>query len=244
MIQQGQYLRRVPVTGAYTCTLFDDVVECNAASGAFTVTLPDAGYAVGKRLTIKRTDASANLVTISPSIEGAIYYLATRYDFVSVYSNGSAWLVIENKITVSAQVYGATTTVGIGASPVIHPLKEYDPLGAYNTTTGAYLCLYNGLYRVTAESTGGSTTSSTLVDKGFYLGVGKNTSSSMTKAIATMKFQVTGTSVRPDISGSVEIQCSVNDLLYIVVSRDSQVTSFNLYGSDSINSYAIFTKIG
>lgn len=71
-------------SGNYTIALKDRtcLVLCNAAGGAFTITLPDAATAVdGFDLLIKKTDSSVNAVTVdgngSQTIDGALTYLLT-----------------------------------------------------------------------------------------------------------------------------------------------------------------------
>lgn len=88
---------------------------CDATSGAVVVTLPAAATAGnGAVVYIKKTDASANLVTPtrsgSDTIDGATTYnIAGQYQVVAFVSNGvSAWYVLEDgQITLS----DATTTV-------------------------------------------------------------------------------------------------------------------------------------
>lgn len=86
-------------TSAYTATDSDEMIRANASGGAFTVTLPTAASRAGKRFTIKKTDSSANVVTVgttsSQTIDGATTYsLATQYKAVTVVSDGSNWNVI------------------------------------------------------------------------------------------------------------------------------------------------------
>lgn len=88
------------VTAAYTIDgkIEDvDVVLADATSAAFTVTLPPANPYAGVAFTVKKTDASANAVTVdgAETIDGAANYaLAAQYDAVTVISNGTAWHVI------------------------------------------------------------------------------------------------------------------------------------------------------
>jgi hypothetical protein len=84
-------------TTTYTALITDDVISAYAFSGGFTVTLPGAAAAIGKRLTIKKTDSSANVVTVASAdtIDGAASQTLTALnESMTVYSNGSVWLVI------------------------------------------------------------------------------------------------------------------------------------------------------
>jgi len=87
------------VTTAYAALLTDGLVLADATSAAFAVTLLSVGAGAGQILTVKKTDASANAVTITASgsnlIDGAsTYALSTQYQSVTVLSDGVAWWVI------------------------------------------------------------------------------------------------------------------------------------------------------
>lgn len=86
------------VTAAYSATGVDDLVLCDATGGAFTVTLPPAAQGT-KRLTIKRTNAGVNAVTIdgygAETIEGsASVSLGSQYSSRTLQSNGVAWFIL------------------------------------------------------------------------------------------------------------------------------------------------------
>jgi hypothetical protein len=89
----------MPVTSAYTVSLNDAFVPVNATSGAITVTLPKVAECKGKMIVIKKTDASANAVTVdgngSETIDGATTNaLSSQYDSVSLMSDGTQWLIV------------------------------------------------------------------------------------------------------------------------------------------------------
>ena len=95
----GLKLNVVSKTGDYTATVFDDVILVDATNGAVTITLPKASNASKKVLIIKKTDSSANAVTIdgdgSETIDGsATVSLSNQYDVKTIISDGSAWHVI------------------------------------------------------------------------------------------------------------------------------------------------------
>lgn len=89
-------------TGAVTPGVYDSFVPCNATGGAFTVTLPTlASVGNGKVYTVKKTDSSANAVTVdgngSETIEGAANYsLASQNKYVTVIAFTGGWLIIGN----------------------------------------------------------------------------------------------------------------------------------------------------
>jgi len=79
----------VNVTSTYTVNSSAHYVRANATSGAFTVTLPSASLNIGRKIIIKKIDASANAVTVgimgSDTIEGSTSVsLAAQWDKVIV----------------------------------------------------------------------------------------------------------------------------------------------------------------
>jgi hypothetical protein len=83
---------------AYTSTTSDDVLLCDAAGGAFSVTL-HAASTWTKTLTIKRVNSGANAVTVDPNASETIDGAATRalsqqYESVTLCSNGSNIFVL------------------------------------------------------------------------------------------------------------------------------------------------------
>lgn len=97
----GNLVAYVAKTGAYTAAATDEIIACDATSAAFTITLPTAASKTGQRYTIKKTDSSANAVTIgttsSQTIDGSTTYsLASQWKYATIISNGSNWLIISN----------------------------------------------------------------------------------------------------------------------------------------------------
>lgn len=83
----------------YTAAGDDHTLFVDATSGAVTINLPDAATCDGKIYHIKKTDSSANAVTIdangSQTIDGATtFVLPLQYDCVSVQSNAANWFII------------------------------------------------------------------------------------------------------------------------------------------------------
>jgi|GEM_PF-4943119 len=84
-------------TTTYTA-LAGDVLVCDATGGAFTVTLPAAATVTGSSISVKKTDVSANAVTVdgnaSETLDGATTLsLSTQYEAVTLWSDGSNWWV-------------------------------------------------------------------------------------------------------------------------------------------------------
>lgn len=89
----------VTKTGAYTATDFDVVIICDAASGAFTITLPTAVGRKGKLFDIKKVDATANAITVdgdgTETIDGALtQVIAMQYNAIQIVSDGSNWHIL------------------------------------------------------------------------------------------------------------------------------------------------------
>ena len=57
----------VTITASRAADIAERVITGNATSGAITVTLPSAVGIAGKRYVIRKSDASANTVTIDPA---------------------------------------------------------------------------------------------------------------------------------------------------------------------------------
>lgn len=86
-------------TTTYTATLNDEVILANASGGGFTITLPTAASAKGKRLTVKAINVSGGNVTIdgdgSETIDGATTkVLSVAQSAVTICSDGTAWHIL------------------------------------------------------------------------------------------------------------------------------------------------------
>ena len=94
----------VAKTVNYTVTANDGVIECDATTGAITLTLPAVSGAVaGTTYTLKKTDSSANAVIFdgnaSETIDGATtVQTTTQWSSITIIRNtaGTAWLTIKD----------------------------------------------------------------------------------------------------------------------------------------------------
>lgn len=92
--------RYADTTGTYDIDMAVDVYLISSYGGAVTARLPpaNAAKAVGRTVTIKKTDVSANVVTVSEQGgSGPDQYnqpLSDQYDAITVTSNGSQWYII------------------------------------------------------------------------------------------------------------------------------------------------------
>jgi hypothetical protein len=87
------------VTAAYTAETTDETILGDATGGAFSVTLPPAASCKGLLLTIKRTNAGGNAVTIdgnsAETIDGAgTVALSAQYAARTIRSDGTNWVVL------------------------------------------------------------------------------------------------------------------------------------------------------
>jgi hypothetical protein len=86
-------------TASFTVERTDRTVLVNATGGAVTGTLPPAASCPGHTVTIKKTDASGNAVTVdgnaSETIDGAANYpLTAQWNSVTVQSDGTNFVII------------------------------------------------------------------------------------------------------------------------------------------------------
>jgi len=89
------------VNAAYAVTAADDVILGNATSAPFAVTLPTAVGLAGQRFTIKKTDVSANAVTVATTSSQTIdasttYALSAQWKYVAAVSDGTNWQIVAN----------------------------------------------------------------------------------------------------------------------------------------------------
>lgn len=86
-------------TSNYTVATSDDIIECDASAGGFTITLPTAISDLGRSFTIVVTDDSGeNIVTVNTNanetINGEISQFLVAKDSMVIVSNGSNWRII------------------------------------------------------------------------------------------------------------------------------------------------------
>lgn len=88
----------VSVASTYTVAAGVSVVLGDATSAAFDVTLPNPALNNGRQITVKKTDASANAVTVdgdTANIDGSTTYaLPAQNNYVTVLCDGTNWQVI------------------------------------------------------------------------------------------------------------------------------------------------------
>ena len=98
-VKNASLLTVVSKTTTYTATVDDQVILCDATSGAFTVTLPAVSAIGGVQFWIKKVDVSGNAITIDGNGAETIDNVATKTlsgaaDTLHIVTNGTAWLVL------------------------------------------------------------------------------------------------------------------------------------------------------
>ncbi len=87
-------------TGTYNIDMAVDVYLLSSFGGALTARLPpaNAAKAAGRRVTIKKTDSSANAITVSEQggsgPDQSSQTLTEQYKAITVVSNGSQWYIV------------------------------------------------------------------------------------------------------------------------------------------------------
>jgi hypothetical protein len=137
----------------------------------------------------------------------------------------------------TAQVYlyahSTTQSLSDGATNIIiYGTEAYDSHSAYDNTTGIFTCPLPGKYRVTA-GVGISGATSTAAGASYNMYVQKNGSND--KHLQAFTYQVTGTTLAPNFSGSVTLLCAVNDTLKINVGKDADIDSSSLTAGSTFN---------
>ena len=87
-------------TGTYDIDMAVDTYLLSSYGGAMTARLPpaDAAEAIGRTITIKKTDVSSNTITVteqgSTGPDGYAQPLSSQYDALTVVSDGSQWYIL------------------------------------------------------------------------------------------------------------------------------------------------------
>lgn len=92
MVAFAQAPSWVNKTANYTASGEDTYIIMDATAGALTVTVPAATALPGAVLTIKKTDASGNVVTVGTTVDGTLNpTLAAQYKSMTIQSDGTRW---------------------------------------------------------------------------------------------------------------------------------------------------------
>ena len=89
------FLWRFRSVSASTSVAVGEFVDVDASAAAVTVTLPSVSASKGRIVGVSKVDTSANLVTVSGTINGQSSVSITRqYTALVFMSNGSEWRII------------------------------------------------------------------------------------------------------------------------------------------------------
>lgn len=118
----------------YTAASTDDYILVSATSADVVISLPSAATVDGKKYLIKKTDASANTVTVDPNgsetIEGdSTYVLSSQYQLVQVVSDGTNWIISMGSIDEDDMSSDAANKV-----PTQQSVKAYVDSGTVTMT--------------------------------------------------------------------------------------------------------------
>lgn len=112
------------VTANYTLTPGDREITGATAGGAFTLTLPNAIGLAGKQFTIRKTDTSANLLSVattSSQIIGGGSATGTKLhrkgEYIIVQSDGAGWVYLTPEDRSERISFGATNTTTCSSTP-------------------------------------------------------------------------------------------------------------------------------
>lgn len=168
----GNRLRIRSITASYTATRLDDMILANSTSGAITITLPNVLDAVNKLITIKRTNAGSNAITISGgTIDGvSSKVLSFQYDYVRLLSDGTQWYIVDSM------------------EENVNALRQYTPtITGTNWTTYRAVCVpyktVDGTWRIKFNIVGAFSSGTDNVFTATFSGVTFKTSSGYGQAI-------------------------------------------------------------
>ena len=149
----------------YTATAADNIIVCNAAGAGFTVNLPTAIGALGRTYTIKKTDSSANAVTVDPfstqTIDGAATYsLFAQWQSVTVVSDGANWQVTSVRLyldTTAADI-APLGTQAAGASGLAADAKHVHAMPRLDQVLAPTAAVALGAQKITGLANGTAST--------------------------------------------------------------------------------------
>jgi hypothetical protein len=98
--------------------------------GALEVELPNAGDAVGVEMTVKKTDSSTNVITVTEDggngPDQRSYYLGGENDYVTMMSNGAEWFVTSsNRAPGNTRYYDGSGLYDIDMATDVYLLSSY-----------------------------------------------------------------------------------------------------------------------
>jgi hypothetical protein len=244
-VQGSLGLKTTAITSATTLDNTHNIVLASDASGSFTITLPAAASNTGRTYYIKKTNSSANAITLdgnaSETIDGATtLVLYVQYDAVRIVCDGSNWFVINDELKphnckltrAAAQSISNTTWTSIAFDG-----EDYDigSIGDY-TTNDRVDIRRAGKYMVIAFSR----MAAGIDDQEYLVGeVRKNGSAVMDPVAYT---SAAGTNETPSILISTVLDCAAGDYIDFMLWHNEGAavnTSTNTYHKPTLSVYEI-----
>ncbi len=120
----------IDTNGTVTLDTSHSMHLVSASSGALTITLPNAGDAVGVAMTVKKVDGTSNIVTVNEAggngPDGRTILLGGENDYVSVLSNGAEWhITASNRIVRNTRYFDGTGTYDIDMAVDVYLLSSF-----------------------------------------------------------------------------------------------------------------------
>jgi hypothetical protein len=120
----------IDTSGTVTLDLSHSMHMVSSFGGALTVQLPNATNAVGVMMTIKKTDSSSNVITITEvsgnGPDDRAYTLGAPNDFAVMLSNGAKWFVISsNRAPGNTRYFDGTGTYDIDMAVDTYLLSSF-----------------------------------------------------------------------------------------------------------------------
>ncbi len=120
----------IDASGTVTLDLSHSVHLVSSFGGALNIVLPSASAATGAMMVVKKTDASANVITITEDggsgPDGKTFSLGAQYDYVMMQSNGAQWYVIaSNRSAGNTRYHDGSGTYDIDMAVDTYLLSSY-----------------------------------------------------------------------------------------------------------------------
>lgn len=224
-------------TANYTATTADDLIPCDATSGAFTVTLYSASGNAGHEITIKKTDSTFNVVTIdanaSETIDGALTRrLCTQNEAITLACDGTNWYVKDRVIPSIWTTY--TTTISHSSGGITNNTNSFryrrngDSIEIMGTIAfSAASAAFTGLFAT--------------IPSGLTIDSGKmTTATNFIQTLGQVNFLDSGVSTyRGDVlyvasSGGLEIQYNIASTANVTGGSTTNAAPFTYGASDAI----------
>lgn len=120
----------IDTVGTTALDLSHSVHIVDATNGAITIELPNAGDAVGVEMSIKKADATGNIITVTEESgngpDGNALQLGGPNDYVTVLSNGAEWFVTSsNRLAGNTRFYDGSGTYDIDMAVDVYLVSSF-----------------------------------------------------------------------------------------------------------------------